>query len=244
MAVLVELLEVCFPLARGGSVRFLASTSVVAAAQEDELAALLHVVVEHGAGDSGAVYPKLQDHFPVVLPALLEGPVVVGRELERVLACSLVSSLSTSCVGVLTGWGDWVQDGADSWDEGEGLDAAEYVALDGIAVQDGIVGNAKPAFFEVVVEGGGDKALDLGWEVRVVGASEVGNAVFVLVGEVAPVCDEQSGEASWTQVSLGDGAKDGQVLGKLAGCATDDVGRLVERLLLFFSEVLGLRRTP
>ncbi len=56
-----------------------------------------------------------------------------------------------------------MEDVIDGWDKNQGLDAWEDVALDEIAVEDGIFGYAEPSFFEVVVEGGGDEALDLGW---------------------------------------------------------------------------------
>ena len=45
------------------------------------------------------------------------------------------------------------------------MDATDDVALDRVAVEDGVVGNAKSAFFKVVVEGLGDETLDLCWEV-------------------------------------------------------------------------------
>ena len=56
-----------------------------------------------------------------------------------------------------------MEDIVDGWDQGQRLDASEDIALDRIAVEDVIVGDAKPSFLEVVVEGCGDKTLDLGW---------------------------------------------------------------------------------
>ena len=45
------------------------------------------------------------------------------------------------------------------------MDTTNDVALDRVAVEDGVVGDAESAFFQVVVEGLGDEALDFRWKI-------------------------------------------------------------------------------
>ena len=105
---------------------------------------------------------QLDDLFEVGA-ALLEGLDVVLVEQEFVLLHVPFPCPSSSCFGLGQGRGGGVDEVPDDRDEGEGLDATQDVPLDGVAIQNGVVGDAKSTLLAVIVEGDSKKTLNLGW---------------------------------------------------------------------------------
>ena len=102
VAFFIELLEVCFVLARVSHMCLLALAFVVTGSHEYKLAAFLQVVVEHRIRDALAVEVVLLNHILVVQATLFQGPVVVGVKLQLLLGSApwlCPCPLSFLCLG-------------------------------------------------------------------------------------------------------------------------------------------------